>query len=191
MLSPKKICLFGGTFDPFHEGHLHIAQLARQKLAIDTLIILPCYHSPHKLDKKTTTAEKRLQICKLASSQYKWIEVSDYEVFSKSPSYSYLTAKHFAQLYPNSTLYWLMGADQWNNLHLWKHPETLASYVNFIVCDRENKELYKQDFSHTHIASDHPASATQIRHAIKNNLPSQWLAPLVLSYITKQKLYLS
>ena len=186
------ICLFGGTFDPIHNGHIQIASLAMESLQLDKVIFLPCHKSPHKLDKKSATSEARLEMCELAITTLPWAEVSDYEVKKAGTSYSYETASYFKELYPDSTLYWLMGTDQWNSLSKWKHPEILASKVTFIICQRGTAELQQHDYKHHFISSDHPASSTAIRTNIEtgNSLSNTpWLNKKVAEYIATQQLY--
>lgn len=186
------VCLFGGTFDPIHHGHIQIASLAKEHLQLDKVIFLPCHKSPHKLDQQSATSEARLKMCNLATSDLPWAEVSDYELQKAGTSYSYETASYFKELYPNSTLYWLMGTDQWNSLSKWKHPEILASKVTFIICQRGSTELQKHDYKHHFISSDHPASSTVIRNNIKaddDGINTPWLNKEVTEYIKTQQLY--
>lgn len=186
------VCLFGGTFDPIHDGHIQIATLAREKLQLDQVLFLPCHQSPHKLDQKSASSEARLKMCELATANLPWAEVSDYEVKKSGTSFSYQTASYFKDLYPHSTLYWLMGTDQWNSLSKWKHPEILASKVTFIICQRGEAHLQDHDYSHHFISSNHPASSTEIRKNIKTGVSShsaEWLNPGVDAYIKAQQLY--
>ena len=77
MLSDKKICLFGGTFDPIHEGHIEIMKLAKKALDLDKVILIPCYQSPHKIGKKAAEAIHRIEMCRRSVSDLDWVEVSD------------------------------------------------------------------------------------------------------------------
>ena len=82
-----------------------------------------------------------------------------------------------------------MGADQWNKLHLWKHPEILSSHVHFIVCDRENAELMDQGFEKDFVSSNHPASSTKIRNDLKLKIKPKWLNLNTLEYINTNLIY--
>ena len=77
---PQKICLFGGTFDPIHLGHIHIASMAVEKLGLDRVIFLPCQQSPHKPGQQHADARHRLAMCKLATHAFDWAEVDDHDL---------------------------------------------------------------------------------------------------------------
>ena len=185
----SKICLFGGTFDPIHNGHRQIAQLAQTTLSIDKVVIIPCRQSPHKLAQKSASAQHRLRMCELATADLAWAEVNTYELQAPSPSYSWKTAEHFKSQYPSSALYWLMGTDQWNALDRWNRHEHLASLVEFIICTRGEETLVKRPFRSHLIQCDHPASSTAIRHHFPSAQAGQWLQPQVFNYIKKAHLY--
>jgi len=185
-----KIALFGGTFDPIHQGHIKIAELAKEHLQLDKVIFLPCKQSPHKLDRKTANELHRLEMCQHAIKHIDWAEVHDCDLTSPPPSYSWKTAEYFNhKIYPDAELYWLMGTDQWNSLHKWSRFEHLATLVKFIVCTRGSAKLNKLDFSPDVIKSSHPASSTKIREDLKADREPLWLNNNVREYIYSNNIY--
>lgn len=189
--SQMKICLFGGTFDPIHLGHTFIAHQAQSQLGIDKVIFLPCQQSPHKLDSKSATAENRFKMCQLATSPFPWAEVSDYDLCSPPPSYSWRTAEHFKSLFPNAQLFWLMGSDQWRSIARWERAHHFASLLKIIVYSRKSEASFVQSFESTLLNTlQHPASATAIRGQLVEGKNSPWLHPAVASHIKKNCLYL-
>ena len=122
-----RIALFGGTFDPPHLGHVRLAEAAREAVGLDEVRLLPCRVSPHKTGSEPTAAADRLAMLRLATAGLPWVVVDDCEVGREGPSYSYQTAEALAARFPEAKLFWLMGADQWDALPDWRHPERLAA----------------------------------------------------------------
>ena len=189
MSKRMKICLFGGTFDPIHLGHLHIAKAAVDKLCLDKVIFLPCKQSPHKSDRAMADEQDRLEMCHLATSGIDWAEVDDHDLVIETPCYSWRTAESIANKFPNAELFWLMGTDQWQALPQWNRPEHLASLVEFIVYSRGETPEPREGYQLHCISGNHPASATKIRESIPQSLLTEWLSPEVAHYINKHALY--
>ncbi len=184
-----KICLFGGTFDPIHLGHLHIAEAAMHALKLDRVIFLPCRQSPHKSEQAHAGSGHRLEMCRLATSGLEWAEVDDHDLTAETPCYSWRTAEYFAAKFPQAQLFWLMGTDQWRALPRWNRPDHLASLVEFIVFTRGQNPEPREGYKLHSIKGDHPASATMIRSSGGGKLHTEWLAPEVASYILSHGLY--
>lgn len=191
----QRICLFGGTFDPIHLGHIHIARKAKEAFELEKVIFLPCKQSPHKQSKQHAEEKHRLAMCKLAISELPWAEVDDFDLTAPPPSYSWRTAESFAKKYPDSRLYWLMGTDQWEALPRWSRPEYLASLVEFIVFARGEFPKARPSYQLHALKGNHPASATAIRNELHSIKPPnkayshEWLSPKVTKYILQHKLY--
>lgn len=190
MADPRKIALFGGTFDPVHLGHLHLAALAREALELDEVRFLPCRISPHKTGTLPTSGEHRAEMLRLATADLPWAVVDDYELRQEGPSFSYQTAEAMAERFPGSRLFWIMGGDQWDALPKWKHPERLAKCVEFIVRARGEEPMPREGYHMHVIRGEHPASATAIRQAISDGETAHpWLAPDVARKIGDHRLY--
>ena len=189
--SQTKICLIGGTFDPIHLGHTFIAAQAVRKLGIDKVIFLPCRQSPHKLNSQSVAEHHRLEMCRLAVADFPWADVSDYDLTAPAPSYSWRTAEHFKELYPDAELHWLMGTDQWEALSRWNNAKHFASLVQIIVYSRAHAPIQQDGFECIPLTGYfHPASATGIRHAIGQRHAPSWMAPAVAHYVEENRLYL-
>ncbi len=190
MSGPRKIALFGGTFDPVHLGHLYLASLAKNALELDEIRFLPCRISPHKTDAQPARGEDRYEMLRLATVGLPWAVVDDFELHQPSPSFSYQTAEAMAARFTGSRLFWIMGGDQWAALPKWKHPERLADCVEFIVFAR-GEAIQPRDGYRLHVVSgEHPASATEIRNLIAHGeTKPPWLAPSVAAWIAEKRLY--
>ncbi len=190
MTQPRKIALFGGTFDPVHAGHMHLAELARAALALDEIRFLPCRISPHKPGMEPASPADRTAMLKLATSDLPWAVVDDFELQRDGPSFSFETAEAMAARFPDARLFWIMGGDQWASLPTWKHPQRLAKCVEFIVLSRGERLAPREDFRLHVVHGGHPASATAIRQAISQGATTHpWLMPSVAQWIENQNLY--
>lgn len=190
MTAPRKIGLFGGTFDPVHLGHLHLAGLARDALGLDEVRFLPCPVSPHKSDSAPVSGGDRCEMLRLATADLPWAVVDDLELRQAGPAYSYLTAEALAEKFPAARLFWIMGGDQWDALPRWKNPQRLAALVEFAVLARGEPPQPRDGYRLHVVRGDHPASATVIREAIFNGAVShEWLAPPVAEWIAARRLY--
>ena len=96
MNPPRKIGLFGGTFDPVHLGHVHLATVAKDALELDQVRFLPCRISPHKAGTSPASGEHRCEMLRLATRDLPWAVVDDFELHQREPSYSYETAEAMA-----------------------------------------------------------------------------------------------
>ena len=189
MAGKHKIGIFGGTFDPVHLGHLHLASLAKDALTLDQVRFLPCQISPHKIRTSPASGRDRLEMLHLATAEIPWAIVDDLELRKNGPSYSYETAETLTHRFPDTQLIWIMGGDQWDALPRWKNPERLASYVEFAVLSRGEPPKPRDGYTLHTIPGQHPASATKIREAISSEKSPAWLQDNVMQYITSHRLY--
>ena len=190
MTTPRKIALFGGTFDPVHLGHIHLAELAKNTLDLDEVRFLPCRISPHKTGTQPTSGENRCEMLRLATADLPWAVVDDFELHQSGPNFSYLTAESMAARFPHSRLYWIMGGDQWDTLPSWRNPERLAALVEFIVLARGGIPTPYDGYRLHIVQGQHQASATKIREAIESGESgSPWLDSRVAEWIARHQLY--
>ena len=192
MSALRKIGLFGGTFDPVHLGHIHLATVAKEALALDEVRFLPCRISPHKTGHAPASGADRLEMLRLATREIAWAVVDDFELTQADPSYSFLTAEAMSLKFPDTRLFWIMGGDQWEALPRWKNPDRLAELVEFIVLARGEIPAPREGYRLHVAAGQHPASATAIRDAIsKGDTAPPWLDPAVGRWIREKSLYQS
>ena len=160
----KRIGVFGGSFDPVHDGHIHLAKLAREALDLDEVRFLPCQISPHKTDRPPTSGATRVKWLEAALSCIPWAKVDSVELEVEGSSFSYDTIARLHQRNPGNQWFWIMGGDQWSALHTWKHPERIAQLAEFIVLARNGEEVLPREGYRLHVVQgEHPASSTAIR----------------------------
>ncbi len=164
----SRICLFGGSFDPVHAGHLHIAQAAQQACGLDEVIFLPAACSPFKTDSQHLFNDaQRVELLKQATQQLPWAHVSKLDLTLPHPSYSWRLVEHWRSIAPDGELYWLMGVDQWQELERWGRYNYLVENLHFIVYHRHHAPEPRKGVRASFLSGHHPASASAIRKAIQ------------------------
>ena len=185
----RRICLFGGTFDPVHLGHIAAAGLAVRELALDQVRFLPCRISPHKLGTRSAAAGHRRAMLDLTIQGLDWAVVDRFDLEQPEPSYSWRTALAMRERFPEARLFWLVGGDQWDELPDWSRPELLAETLEFIVVRRGTEPKPRPGWTCHPLDAVHPASASAIRESVSSGLRAEWLAPGVAEYVRKHRLY--
>lgn len=141
----KRKAIFGGTFDPLHNGHLYIANEAFKLLELDKLIFVPSGNPPHKTEKIITDASIRYELVKKTLENYRIFEVNSYEVERKEISYTYKTLQYFNKLEEDTDWFFVVGADCLQELHLWKNVNEILEICKFVVFSRPGyKEVYQR-----------------------------------------------
>lgn len=129
-----KIGIYGGSFDPVHNGHTNlINNILDSSLKLDKLIIVPTLISPFKQDKRITSKLHRIKMLELALP--KNCEISDFEI-KKKPfvvSYTIDTIMHFKKIYPNDELFLILGNENKKVFHKWKEFLKISSLLEKIV----------------------------------------------------------
>ncbi|MEK7118038.1 MAG: nicotinate (nicotinamide) nucleotide adenylyltransferase, partial [Patescibacteria group bacterium] len=119
-MNKRKIALFGGTFDPIHLGHTHVADDARRRIGAEKLIFIPAKCSPLKGFPPRASDADRFNMIALAIAGEKSFEVSDFELNKSAPSYTLETVMKFQKdLGGETSIYWLVGADGADDLVYW------------------------------------------------------------------------
>jgi len=182
------IMLFGGSFDPPHNGHWQIAhEIIKQKIA-DQLWFIPCYS--HPFAKNLSNSIHRLNMVQYLTNHA--ILVNDYEIKKEGTSFSYNTLKHFQTSQSTNTFSWLIGSDQLSSFHKWKNYQEFLKSAKVYIYPRANyplKPLYENMIPLT----DFPMitiSSTQVREAVSQNKAIDKLVPeKVKQYIESKNLY--
>lgn len=185
-----KTCLFGGSFDPVHAGHLTIAEAALLHCQLDEVVFLPAACSPFKQGQQTCFSdEERLHMLRLVTTPLPWASVSELDLQLPPPSWSWRLVEHWSQKHPSHELYWLMGTDQWEQLHRWARFDYLCERLHFIVYHRGQEPQPRPGVRSSFIcAGQHPASSSVIREALRNHkpIPEGWL-PEALELMLKSR----
>lgn len=198
----RKQAIFGGTFDPIHNGHLHIAYEALYKLNLDKIIFIPSGSPPHKSNKKITDAHIRYEMVQMAIREEKKFELSDYEMKKSGLSYTYETLEYFKAKFPKVKWYFLTGVDCLMELDGWKKIDRIMDICEFVVFNRpgfnkldilEQKKRVEEKYNKKIIFLDIPLldiSSTDVRRLIKEKKNVRYfLTEGVYNTIKELKLY--
>lgn len=129
--------LFGGTFNPIHNGHLMVARQAVRCLALDRLYIIPCRTPPHKAPDFLAPAAQRVRMIELALPADDRIVLSDIEIRRSGPSYTIDTVVGFStRIVPAAELFLIMGLDAFLEIHTWRHQRRLLEMIQPVVVVR-------------------------------------------------------
>ena len=133
-----KICLFGGTFDPPHLGHLLIAQTVCEAEDFDKIIFIPAFNPPNKDLDNITSVSIRLEMLESAISDNSRFEISQMEIQRGGISYSLDTISEFKYEYQltKNNLYYLIGTDTLAQFDSWKEPKTIVNECSVLVAIR-------------------------------------------------------
>src|ERR1700687_413528 len=130
-----RIALFGGTFNPVHDGHLVIAEAARESRKLDRVVFVPAGLPPHKTPRLTSVAH-RVAMLRLAIRGNPAFEISTWEIRQKRVIYTYETLEHFHSRWPKASLYFILGSDSLKSLPKWREPKRLRLLDLFIPLKR-------------------------------------------------------
>lgn len=188
-----KVAMFGGTFDPIHNGHLITAQAVREIRRLDKIIFIPSYIAPHKLNVTSSSGKHRLEMIKLAIEGNPYFDYSDYELKKEGVSYTIDTIKYLKKVYGEVEI--IIGYDNLLDFRNWKSPNEIFELAKVVVLRRNcsdtedhDKYFYMAEQIETPLVE---ISATEIRKRISNGLPVSFLVPdKVKEYIYGLNLYM-
>lgn len=191
MPAPIRTALFGGTFDPLHNGHLTIAKsVLEQGLADEVwLLVTPC--NPWKKDNDLLDDNLRLEMAVNAVEGIEGLTVSDYEMHLPKPSYTANTLRHISADYPNHKFILTIGADNWTKFSNWRDSDFILENYPIIVYPRQGCNI--TGITPKATVLDCPLvniSSTEIRNLVKQGAPIDHLVPpSVARTVQEQNLY--
>lgn len=202
MKKTRRIAMYGGSFNPIHNAHTAIASAFVKKLKLDKLLFVPTATPPHKSSSEIIDAKHRLQMCRLAAKNIKKSEACDIEVVRQGKSYTVDTLRELSELYPDSELYLIMGADMFTTLLEWRQPEEIFKLATVCTVPRnddditalsEYAEKYKAMGAKTCVLDMKriDISSTQVRgNLFADKSVSKLVCPAVAKYIYANYLYM-
>ena len=191
----RRCALYGGSFDPVHRAHLQVARYALEQAQLDRVVFIPAAQSPLKAHAPLTDAAVRLQMLSLALQGEACFELDESEVERGGLSYTIDTVRHFSAGHPDTELYWIVGADQFEQLDRWYQIEELAERVTFLVLARPGSHSgassliphLRYQMIKAPLMSD---SSSEIRVRCREGRSLQGLVPsAVQAFIFEQELY--
>ena len=132
-----RIGIFGGSFNPVHEGHLCLARAAVSELNLNKIIFVPSFQNPLKQKEELLPPVFRIKLLRTAIKNQPGFSISLYEIKRKSPSFTVDTLKYFKRKFGKcSVLYFLSGADVLKNIKRWKSVDQIFKICRFVVMTR-------------------------------------------------------
>ncbi len=191
--------LFGGAFDPPHEAHRALAQIAVESLQLDRLYLVPTGQAWHK-SRPLSPSYHRLAMTRLAFEGVRNTVIDERELNHSGPSYTVDTLASLRTAHDGADFFLLMGADQAAKFSSWHNWAQIASWAQLVVADRSMEEGTQMQPLEWHNLPDTkavplhmplmPISATDIRRQIKlAKVPDAALRPSVRQYIQQHHLY--
>ena len=209
----QPVGILGGTFDPVHNGHLHLATTFLDTLNMAELRFVPLNTPPHRTP-PLASAEQRLEMLELAVENQAGLKVDDCEIRRGGISYSNDTLKHLRKILNETPICLLMGIENFNTLNHWHQWQSLLDYAHIVIANRPGSDNKLTDGEMKNFMEDsitqsvgvlhqQPAglimqldipmldiSSTQIRKNFQTNLNSDSLLPnKVLDFVQTHHLY--
>ena len=207
---PKRIGIFGGTFDPVHFGHLMIAEAAYLELSLDEVVFIPAGTPPFKRFRDgLAEGDRRAQMVRLAIAGNPHFSYSSMEMDRNDISYTYITLQEYKEQHPYDQLFFLMGEDSLFDFLTWKEPEKIARMATLCLAgragafnsdDAEHEKKVQSQIDKVKLACDAnivrlhtpllSISSTDIRERIRQGESIRYIVPdTVCHYIVQNGLY--
>jgi nicotinate-nucleotide adenylyltransferase len=202
-----RIAILGGTFDPIHNGHLAAAQSVAETFQVDEFHFVPAFTPPHKAS-RITSPFHRFAMVALATISIERFRTSTIEVDALEKRYTVETLELMKKSDPGAELLFVIGTDMYQEIETWRDYRRLFELAHLVIVNRPGFP-FREDLAPFQIIREkkavalpekttvfylpfvqQPISSTVIRDDRKRGANvSQWLPPLVWSYIEKNKLY--
>lgn len=191
-----KTAIFGGAFNPVHNGHVQAALCLRDAVQADRVLFMPSYLSPHKSSGALVSGQHRLNMLRLALREYPFFEISTLELDKQDISYTVETVRLLREQYPEDEFYLFIGADMFLTFDGWREWQSLLEQVTLCTVPRdhadlaalEQKKLQYEALGGNCILVDMPLadiSSTELRRGQKQ----EYLNCEVKQYIHEHNLY--
>ena len=196
-----RIGIFGGSFDPIHNGHLLLAESCREQASLDQVWFVPAAVSPHKQGEEPTDAADRIEMARLAVGGHEAFFVSEIETSRGGVSYTVDTLEAIKLERSDDELFFLMGADSLVDLPKWRSPEKICELARILVVGRPESPLpdlsiltpFVKDSTQAGLVATMPLvdySSTEIRRRCQAGESIRYRVPRgVEKYIEAKRLY--
>lgn len=192
--------LYGGSFDPIHNGHVAAANEVLHRRALDRVVFVPAGEPPHKEGGCVAPFEDRLAMARLAAAPLHGLEVHDGEGRRAGPSYSVETLREWRRDHPGDVVELLVGADMLADLPTWREAPAIVKNAMVVAFARPGFDLagalatFEAAFGSGHaVVVEIPlvaASSSEIRRRLGAGLPVFGMVPPeVEAYLTERRLY--
>ncbi len=187
-----RVCVFGGSFNPLHNGHIALARAVIEKQLADEVWLMISPHNPLKEETDLLPEQLRFEIACAGIAGIPGLRVSDFEFHLPRPSFTWKTLDALKTAYPDVEFSLLIGGDNWSAFHLWaRHDYILENYA-IIVYPRTGETIVPDELPSNVCLIEAPLllySSTQIRERLSRGEDiSQFVPESELEYIEKCQL---
>lgn len=190
MSKPRRIGIFGGTFDPIHNTHLDIARAARDQAELDRVLLVVSAWPPHKHNGTVAPAEDRYALVQAAVTGEKGLEASRLELDREGPSYTADTLQQAQELFPWAALFLILGQDAVVDLPRWRNPSEILARAKLIVIPRAGETHVSPEIDTPYETLEFPVSrlsSTEVRERIRAGEPIDDLTPPPVARLIQKK----
>ncbi len=188
----RRVCIYGGSFDPVHTGHAIVASYVSQWCGFDEVWIMVSRHNPLKGGTHASDTD-RLAMASLMAEKCRNVRVSDFEMHLPVPSYTYTTLRLLREAYPDCEFSLLVGADNWGNFSRWRDHDHILDEFGIVIYPRRGFEPEKTLPPGVRYLEEAPRmeiSSTFIRKAIGEGRDVDFFLPAdVKEYAEARHLY--
>jgi len=188
----RRVGVFGGTFDPPHAGHVSVAQDVADALALDQVVWIPAFRSPHKRNARLTPAAIRLEMIQHAVRADPRFRVDDCEIMREGPSYTVDTLRGMREQLGDraAEIVLIIGADQYAAFERWREPDSIRAMATIAVMDREGEAALDAPGVRRVPVGRIDISSTDVRGRVARGEPIEDLVPAgVAAVIRREGLY--
>ena len=139
-----KTGIFGGSFDPFHFGHLNSLLTVKEKFSLDQVIVIPAFCSPFRKKKPEAESFHRLNMLKKCFAPYSFVQIDDQEIYRKGISYTDQTVINLSKKKSLGNLFLIMGLDQFQKFDSWRNFSKILEKTNLVVTSRAGMSFPKK-----------------------------------------------
>ena len=170
--------IFGGSFNPIHNGHIILARQLKKQAALDEVWLMVSPQNPLKQHADLLADEARIEMARKAVEGEEGIMACDYEMHLPRPSYTWNTLQALSHDYPDREFVLMIGGDNWKLFDRWYHAEDIRQHFEIVVYTRTPGDPGFIDIS-----------STEIRRRIREGLSFEDLVPTAVADIIKEKGY--
>ncbi len=195
-----RIGIYGGSFNPVHKGHIHLAKAAADDFGLDRVYLVPSKVSPHRSSDEYAAEADRIAMLALACGEDERLRVSSFELDHDRVSYSIYTVEYFRSLYPDSEIFLLMGSDMLLSFDQWNRWQDIMNEAVIGAVSRNGGDISQLEkkaeelsrYGRVCLSRSAPVevSSSKIREKIEKNEDfACYLSENVVQYIRYRGLY--
>jgi len=174
-----KTGIFGGSFNPIHQGHVALAQQLRKAAQLDEVWLMVSPQNPLKQQEDLLADDLRLAMARKAVKNEEGIIASDFEFHLPKPSYTWHTLQALSQSYPDREFVLMIGGDNWAHFTRWYHWKDILRHYRVVVYPRDT-------YPGTIQATLYPVSSTDIRQRVNQGESIQGMVPSVIEDMVRE-----